>query len=258
VSLAATGGLPLRLGFAVHFREHVLFAYSPASATASAPTPTRQPGAAPRLAQVAVLVGTLHDAGGLWSRLSAQEYFELANEVWAELEAVFRKHRASLGKHPGEGIVGYFLRDGDDGHLASALVTVRAAKEAMAAINRRWQERKRWDVEIAMGFGIDEGQEWIGAIGADELRVLGDAAERAEQLSRCGRAGSILVTRAFIGRLPAAERDRLHFAAPRAEGARGRVAMNSFAPLSTVCPAVPARLAEVPVAEVLDPPAPAA
>jgi adenylate cyclase len=258
VSLAATAGLPLRLGFAVHFREHVLFALSPATATGTAPAPTRAPAAAPNLASVAVLVATLHEAGGLWARLSAHEYFELANELWAELEAVFRRHRAVLGRAPGEGIVGYFLREGDDSHLANALAAARAGKDAVKAISRRWQERKRWDVEVAMGIGIDEGQEWMGAIGTDELRVLGEAAERAEQLSRCGRAGSILVTRGFIGKLPAGERSRLEFTAPRTEGARGRPAMHTFAPLATVCPAVPARLAEVPVAEIIDSSAPGA
>jgi len=108
-----------------------------------------------------------------------------------------------------------------------------------------------------MNIGIDEGQEWIGPIGADEFRVLGEAAERAEQLSRCGRAGSILVTRGFIGKLPPAERTQLEFAAPRAEPGARRT-HRTFAPLSSVCPEVPARLAEVAVAEVLDPTAAAA
>ena len=253
VSLAASGGLPLRLGFAVHFREHVLFAYTPA--TAATGNATRAPSQAPALASVAVLVATLQDANGLWARLAAHEYFELANEVWAELEGIFRRHRGVLGRHPGDGLVGYFLREPDDGHLANALAAARAAKEAMRAISRRWQERKHWDVDIAMSCGIDEGQEWIGAIGPDEFRVLGEAAERAEQLSRCGRGGAILVTRGFIGKLPPSLRTRLEFAAPRNDAARGKPLMHTFAPLSSVCPNVSPRLADVPVAEVLDVPA---
>ncbi|HUR89738.1 MAG TPA: adenylate/guanylate cyclase domain-containing protein [Ramlibacter sp.] len=255
VSLAATGGLPLRIGFAVHFREHLLFAYSPAQVSGTAPP--RPAAQAPSLASVVVLVATLQDATGLWARLSPHEYFELANEVWAELDAVFRRHRAVLGRHPGEGLVCYFLREPDEGHLANALAAARAAKEAMRALSQRWQQRKHWDAEVAMNMGLDEGQEWMGAIGADEFRVLGEAAERADQLSRCGRAGSIYVTRGFIGKLPASERARLEFAAPRAETGARRT-RHTFAPLSSVCPAVPPRLAEVAVAEVLDLPASAA
>jgi adenylate cyclase len=255
VSLAASGGLPLRLGFAVHFREHVLFAYSPAGMAGTAAP--RAPVQAPSLASVAVVVATLQDANGLWARMSPHEYFELANEAWVELEAVFRRHRGVLGRHPGEGLICYCLREPGDGHLANALAAARAAKEAMRALNRRWQERKHWDLDIALNIGIDEGQEWIGPIGADEFRVLGEAAERAEQLSRCGRSGSILVTRGFIGKLPPAERTRLEFAAPKLEQGARRTP-RTFTPLSSICPSVPARLAEVAVAEVLDPPASAA
>jgi len=255
VSLAGTGGLPLRLGFAVHFREHVLFAFSPAQVTGTAPP--RAPAQAPSLASVVVLVATLQDSNGLWARLSPHEYFELANEVWAEMEAAFRRHRAVLGRHPGEGLVCYFLREPGEGHLAGALAAARSAKDAMHVLSRRWQQRKHWDVEVAMNIGIDEGQEWMGAIGADEFRVLGEAADRAEQLSRCGRAGSIYVTRGFIGKLSPAERSRLDFAAPSAAPGARRT-RHTFAPLASVCPAVPPRLAEVAVAEILDPPAPAA
>ncbi|HEY8049096.1 MAG TPA: MerR family transcriptional regulator [Ramlibacter sp.] len=255
VSLAATGGLPLRLGFAVHFREHLLFAYTQASLTGTAPP--RMAAQAPALTSVAVLVATLQDSGGLWTRLSPHEYFELANETWAELEGVFRRHRAVLGRHPGEGLVCYFLREPGEGHLSNALAAARAAKQAMRAMSHRWQQRKRWDLDVAMNFGVDEGQEWMGAIGADEFRVLGEAAERAEQLSRCGRAGSIYATRGFIGKLPAGERAQLAFAAPRAEPGT-RPTQHTFAPLASVCPAVPPRLAEVAVAEILDPPAAAA
>jgi class 3 adenylate cyclase len=255
VSLAATGGLPLRLGFAVHFREHVLFAYT--QGAGAGPAPTRPPAQAPALTSVAILVATLQDANGLWARLSPQEYFELANELWAEVEAVFRRHRAVLGRHPGEGLVCYFLREPGEAHLSNALAAARAAKEAMRILSHRWAQRKRWDVEVALNIGVDEGQEWIGAIGADEFRVLGEAADRAEHLSRCGRAGTLYATRGFIGKLPAAARGPLEFAAPRAQPGT-RPTPHTFAPLVTVCPSVPPRLAEVAVAEILDPPAPAA
>lgn len=255
VSLAATGGLPLRLGFAVHFREHVLFAYTQASAASAAPA--RPPVQPPSLAAVAVLVATLQDASGLWARLSPHEYFELANELWGEIEAVFRRHRAALGRHPGEGLVCYFLREPGEAHLSNALAAARAAKEAMRVLSHRWAQRKRWDVDVALNIGVDEGQEWIGPIGADEFRVLGEAAERAEQLSRCGRAGTIYATRGFIGKLPAAVRGQLEFAAPRPQPGM-RPTPQTFAPLASVCASVPPRLAEVAVAEILDPPSPAA
>ena len=64
----------------------------------------------------------------------------------------------------------------------------------MRQVSRRWQARKSWDVELCMNVGIDEGQEWMGTLGLARaaLRVLGDAADRAEQLSRASRMGAIL------------------------------------------------------------------
>ncbi|HYF07546.1 MAG TPA: MerR family transcriptional regulator [Acetobacteraceae bacterium] len=217
------------------------------------PSPEPRPPRGPSLQSMAIAVATLQDAAGLWARLSAQEYFELANEVWTELEAIFLSHRGVLGRHPDEGLVCYFLREPGDRHLAGALAAAQAARRAMRGIDRRWQERKRWDVRVAMNFGIDEGEAWMGAIGADERRVLGDPADRAIQLSSCAEGGAILVTRSFVGKLAADAGQALSFAAPRLAGAAGPRPMNTFAPLAGICPAVPARLADVPVAEVLDP-----
>lgn len=222
------------------------------AAAALAVQPQRAERSAPVLATLAIAVGTLDDAAGLWSRLSAHEYFELANEVWAELEAIFRAHKGLLGRHPDEGLVSYFRREAGDGHLAAAIAATHAARGALHALDRRWQERKRWDVRVAMNFGIDEGEVWTGAIGADELRVLGEPAERAAQLSRCAPTGSILATRSLIGKLPADLRQRMPYAAPRPPAGGDAGPRHTFERLGRICPHAPARLADVAVAEILD------
>lgn len=219
--------------------------------TAATPKPvTRE---TPVLTAMAIVVATLEDAPGLWARLSAQEYFELANEVWAALESIFRLHGGLLGRHPDDGIVCFFLREPAEGHLAASISAARAAREAMRELDRRWHERKHWDVRVAMNFGIDEGEAWMGSIGPDELRVLGEPMERAAQLSRCGPSGAILATRGLLGKLPPDARARLPFAAPNAAAGSGARTPNTFAPLAALCQGAPARLAGVPVAEILEP-----
>lgn len=225
---------------------------APPPAAIQPATQARGGRAAPALATLAIAVGTLDDAAGLWARLSAQEYFELANEVWAELESIFLAHRGLLGRHPDEGLVSYFRREPGEAHLAAAIAAAQAARAAMRTVDRRWQERKRWDVRVAMNFGIDEGEVWTGAIGRDELRVLGEPAERAAQASRCASPGSVLATRSVIGKLPAELRARLAFAAPRAAGGGDAGPPNTFERLGRVCPGVPARFADAAVAEILD------
>ena len=217
--------------------------------------------AAPAITPVAILFSTLEDAPALWVRLSALEYFELVNEVWSELDRIFREHGGVLGRHPDEGLVSYFLPRRERSHVWDALTAAQEARITMRLLSRRWQLRKGWDVELRMNSGIDEGQDWMGTVGAaGDLRVLGEAADRAEQLSRYSRGGAIFVTRSLVGKLSPDERRRLHFGVPRpgVEDGQGRLLL-SFARLQDLAPAgaaVPPGVAGLAVTELLDLPIP--
>jgi class 3 adenylate cyclase/DNA-binding transcriptional MerR regulator len=234
------------------------------------PQPDRRPAApalpagaraAPAITPVAILFSTLEDAPTLWVRLSALEYFELVNEVWAELDRIFRDHGGLLGRHPDEGLVSYFLPRRDRSHVWDALTAAQEARLTMRLLSRRWQQRKGWDVELNMNTGIDEGQDWLGTVGAaGDVRVLGEAAYRAEQLSRISHGGTILVTRSLVGKLTTDQRRRLHFGVPRPgiDDAKARLLL-SFARLQDLAPAgsvVPPGVAGLAVTELLDPPIP--
>lgn len=225
----------------------------------AAPPPAVQPSSrapAPILTPVAVLVGTLQDAGELWLQLPAGEYFELVNEVWLELDRIFRRHGGRHGKHPGEGMVCHFLPQTSGSYLASALGAAHQAREAMRQISSRWQARKGWDFELCMNTGVDEGQDWLGALRLSEpleLTVVGGAADHAAQLSRSAREGAVWITRNLVGKLSPDERRALTFGVPRAD----RRVLSSFARLADLAalhgsPAVPAALADLPITELLD------
>lgn len=259
VLVPAAGGAPARLAYAVHLRDGVLFAFAsppdaleaPAAVRAATPAP-----AAPRLTPVAVLVATLQDAHGLWVRLTAQEYFELLNEVWIELDRVFRRHHGVRGLQSGEVLVSYFLPDAGQGYLFNALAAAQQTRDAMRQVSRRWHKRKSWDIELTMNVGIDEGQEWMGGVGSAALgavRVLGDAPDRAEQLSRSSRLGAILLTRSLIGKLAAEDLQRVTYGVPAPDGSEARV-LFTFARLEEIASpsTVPARFADLAVAELLD------
>jgi class 3 adenylate cyclase len=244
-------------------RPAVLPAPSPAAAPVTESAARRIP--APILTPVAVLVSTLQDAGELWLQLPAGEYFELVNEVWLALDGIFVRHGGRHGKHPGEGMVCHFLPQPAVSHLWNALAAAHQTREAMRQISSRWQARKGWDFELSMNTGVDEGQEWLGALRLSdplELTVVGGAADHAAQLSRSAREGAIWITRNLVGKLSAQERGRITFGVPRAD----RRVLSSFARLADLAalmqgsPAVPAALADLPVTELLDlspvPPAP--
>ncbi len=265
VHVPPAGGVPSRLLHAVHFREGVAFAYGvqdAAEAAVSLPRATIRPQAAqapaaPAVTSIAVLVSTLQDANALWVKLTAHEYFELVNEVSAELDPIFRRHGGQPGRHPDEGLVCYFLPQPGGSYVWSALAAAQDVRDAMRQVSLRWQARKGWDLELCMNTGVDEGQDWMGAIGAGgagDLRVLGDAADRAEQLSRCARIGTVLVTRSLLGKLPEHQRRRIVYGVPRPAGTAAEARLlSSFARLADLASAggVPARVADLAVAELL-------
>jgi adenylate cyclase len=255
--LPRSGAIPPRSIHAVHFQEGVLFAVGSQRGDVPAGAPAEAP-AAPTLTPVAVLAAVLHDAPGLWVRLAAEEYFELLNEIGQELDVIFREHRGSAPAPAGDALACYFLPQADASYLWDALAAAHQVREAMRQVSQRWQVRKGWDLELRVNIGIDEGQDWLGTIGPSgraELCVLGDAAERAGQLSRCARAGAVLVTRNLIGKLPREQRQRITYGAPRLEGTPGEAPLLfTFARLADVAApnAAPPAVADLAVAELLD------
>jgi class 3 adenylate cyclase len=224
------------------------------------PLPRARHIPAPILTPVAVLVSTLQDAGELWLQLPAGEYFELVNEVWIELDRIFLRHGGHHGKHPGEGMVCHFLPQPPASYLWNALCAAHQAREAMRQISSRWQARKGWEFELCMNTGVDEGQEWLGALRLSEpleLTVVGGAANHAGQLSRSARSGAVWLTRNLVGKLAPDERGRITFGVPRAgrSGPERRV-LSSFARLADLAspnaPPVTPALAELPITELLD------
>jgi len=226
--------------------------------------PQRRP--APVLTPVAVLVSTLQDAGELWLQLPAVEYFELVNEVWLALDRIFLAHGGRHGRHPGEGMVCHFVPRAGRSYLWDALAAAQEARSAMREISSRWQARKDWEVELFMNTGVDEGQEWLGALRLAEpleLTVVGAAADHAAFLSRAARGGAVWMTRNLVGKLPPEERSRVVFGVPRpGRTANGRRVLSSFARLADLAalhpasPSVPAGLADLAVTELLELPHP--
>ncbi len=227
--------------------------------------PATGPLPPPQLTQVAVLAAGLQDAAGLWLQLPAREYFELVNEVWLALDAVFARHGGRHGRHPGDGMLCYFLpgHGPAEGYLWNALAAAHDVREAMRHVSSRWRVRKGWDIELCMNTGLAEGLEWMGVLRPthpQELTVLGDAVDHARQLSALAHGGAVWITRNLVGKLDGAQRERLSYGVPRrdASGGDARV-LSSFARLLDLAAAhgapgatVPAALEQLPVTELVD------
>jgi adenylate cyclase len=207
--------------YALQLREGTLFLYVPGSAAPATPLLTPAPAETPAIARrvpalshVAVLVTELQDAARLWAELPPEEYFELINQLWMTVEPIFARNRGAQGKHPGEGMVCYFLPQGDQHYLWNALLAAQQVREAVRRVSKEWQLKKGWTTELYLNTGIDEGQEWHGSLGPGsrvEFTVLGDAVNQAARISSVARSGAIWVTKNLVGKLSAEDRGRLKY-----------------------------------------------
>jgi class 3 adenylate cyclase len=170
------------------------------------------------LRHVAVLVADLQDPARVWSELPAEEYFELINQIWLTADPVFTRHHGTHGKHAADGLVCYFFPEGGTSYVWNALAAAYELRDAMRRVSKEWQLRKAWTTELYMNTGIDEGQQWMGTLKAPshvEFTMLGATLNRAARISDFARFGAIWASKNLIGKLTAAERQRLKFGVRR-------------------------------------------
>ena len=221
---------------------------------------------APSLTQVAVLVTQLQDGARLWSERPPEEYFELINEIWLAVDPIFKRHQGTNGKHPGEGMVCYFLPRPGSNYLWNALIAAQQVREAMRRVSKQWQLRKGWTTELYMNMGIAEGHEWHGTLrpGSQEVTVLGDAVDHAAHIANFARGGAVWVTRNLVGKLRTDERRRVKHGVRRL-GKEGRevVVASTFSRVESLADMTDrgsaglTAIARLPITEVFDVAAPA-
>lgn len=172
----------------------------------------------PVLTDLAVMVADLQSSVTICSELPPEEYFELINEIWSTMAPIFRRYRATCGKHVGDGLVYYFFPQPDSDYLANALACAHEARIAMQRLSKAWQIRKNWFNELYLNTGITEGQEWLGTYHSStgvEFVVLGDTINQAARVSDVARHGCIWASKSLIGKMGAKERERVKYGVHR-------------------------------------------
>jgi class 3 adenylate cyclase len=271
VELMLPGGASPRFLYAISFREGTLFIYLPggmdaAGLTAMAAMPGRAATGAgsgpPALRQMAVLFTGLQQPSRLWAELPPEEYFELVNDIWLQVDPIFERYQGSCGRHPGEGMACYFLAQPGSSHLSNALAAAVEVRAVMRRVSRQWQSRKGWSTELFMNTGVAQGREWVGHLRPgpqSEMTVMGDAADHAAALSGIARDGAVWATRDLVARLLPEERARLKYGVRRRHAAGGEALVNSvfsraenLADLDSSAQEALRVVARLPVTEVLD------
>lgn len=185
----------------------------------------------PALFDFCVLMADLQDSVRICAELPPEEYFELINQMRKNVEESFRNYYGIYGKHAGDGLVYYFLKDRDSHYIVNSLYCAMEIKNKMEKLSAEWKVRKRWDNELYLNIGINEGQEYFSAIHAStniEFNALGDTINYASRLSDLSRYGSILITKNLINKMDNEDRQRFIFGIKRKTPGRGIFIENMF------------------------------
>ena len=204
------------------FREGLLFVYVPANSLIEEITQFLSgrenvikdllQKRLPTMVSFCVLFADLQNSVRICAELPPEEYFELINQIWRTMETSFKKYYGIYGKHAGDGIVYYFLKEQNSNYIMNSIRCAMEIKGKMEIISAEWRSRKKWYNDLYLNIGINEGMEYFSTVNAStsmEFTALGDTINYAGRLSDLARFGSILTTKNLINNLKGEERRKL-------------------------------------------------
>jgi class 3 adenylate cyclase/DNA-binding transcriptional MerR regulator len=199
------------------FREGMLFIHTPVEDSVQV--------------SYGVLVADLQNSVRICAELPPEEYFELINQIWACVGESFKQYYGTHGKHAGDGILYYFLKERDNQYMTNALSCALEIRESMKKLNMEWKMRKGWLNELYLNVGVNEGQEYFGTIPAApgiEFTSLGDTVNHASRLSDFARCGAIWTTKNLINKLGAKQKEAIRYGIRHNDKDRQILVENSF------------------------------
>ncbi len=207
------------------FREGMLFIHTPIEESVHVP--------------YCVLVADLQNSVRICAELPPEEYFELINQIWSCVEGFFKQYYGTHGKHVGDGMVYYFLKERDNQYMMNAILCALQIRECMKKLNMEWKMRKGWFNELYLNIGINEGQEYFGTICAapgGEFTSLGDTVNHASRLSDFARYGNIWTAKNLINKLSAKQKEDFRYGIRHMDQDREVLIENSFSRIIDMMP----------------------
>ena len=199
------------------FREGTLFIHTPVEDSVNV--------------SYCVLVADLQNSVRICAELPPEEYFELINQIWACVEGSFKRYYGTHGKHVGDGMLYYFLKERDNQYMMNAVLCALEILENIKKLNMEWKVRKGWFNELYLNIGINEGQEYFGTIPAApgiEFTSLGDTVNHASRLSDFARYGAIWTTKNLITKLGVEQKKSIRYGIRHIDKDREVLVENSF------------------------------
>ena len=138
----------------------------------------------PRRRVATVLFSDIRGFTSISERLQPEQVEEMLGEYLTEMTQIVFKHRGSVDKYMGDGIMALYNAPFEDPeHALNAIRTGLEFQERALAVSARWQEKL--GVSIRIGVGINTGEMLVGTLGSRqrfEYTALGDNVNLASRL----------------------------------------------------------------------------
>jgi len=171
----------------------------------------------PRRRVATVLFSDIRGFTSISERLQPEQVEEMLGEYLTEMTQIVFKHRGSVDKYMGDGIMALYNAPFEDPeHALNAVRTGLEFQERARAVSGRWEAKL--GVHIRIGVGINTGEVIVGSLGSRqrlEYTAIGDNVNLAARLESITKdyGASIIIseyTYEYVkGRFPTRELDKV-------------------------------------------------
>jgi class 3 adenylate cyclase len=153
----------------------------------------------------AILFGDLESSSPLARRLSTASYFALGRRLRRAADQCLVRAGGMVGRHAGDGVVGFFLAEHAGSDSAAARACIAAMHELRLAVADVAARSGLGPDDVVLRFGLHWGSTLhIGQISTparSEVDALGDEMNEAARIETCATGGRALASKALVERL---------------------------------------------------------
>jgi len=169
----------------------------------------------------AILMADLEASSPLARRLSTAQYFAFVRRFVRAADDRIIDEGGIVGRHAGDGVVGFFLAETSGSESAAARSCIASARTLRGVLADVAERSELPHAELSLRFGLHWGATlYMGRIttrGRSEVNALGDEMNETARIEACASSGRALASKALIERLKRADADVLGIDTAHAE-----------------------------------------
>lgn len=161
--------------------------------------------AGPGRRPAAVLFADLESSSALARRLSTARYFAVIRRLARAADHAVIDAGGLVGRHAGDGVVGFFLAEVAGAESRAAEGCIAAARRLRASASEVAGASGLAPDDVVLRFGLHWGSNlYVGQIatpGRTEVTALGDEVNETARIEACATGGRILASKSLVERL---------------------------------------------------------